>query len=202
MLEKLKLKEVEYKALSARSILRQMKDLVSLMLDLAYFAFLTNDQTLTDLVLKVEEEINTLNYFLMMNTMLAVRDKDDAEVGAVIINMGNALSSMANAAADIAQLSKMKIAPHSVLKKALERTEETVKSCEISRESLLVNKRLEDLEKLKIYADVIAVKRETVWILNPPPNFKLKAGDIVVCRGNKDSIDYFYRVCRYAKEKR
>jgi len=173
-----------------------MKDLASLMLDLAYFAFLTMDKTLTDLVLKIEEEVSTLNYFLIMNTTLAVRDKDDAEAGTVIINMGTALNAIANAAADIAQLTKLNIEPHLVLKKALEETEEVVKSYRIDKRSPLIGKKIEELEKLGFYVDIIAIKRAQVWILNPPMNFKLNPEDVIVCRGNREALSSFAEVCK------
>jgi len=71
--------KIEYKPIPVRELLREMKNLSELMIDLAYSAALFNDRELAEDVLELERRMDTLAYQLEMVTMVAVRDAEDAE---------------------------------------------------------------------------------------------------------------------------
>jgi len=174
-----------------------MKDICSLMVDLAYFAYLKQKREISDLVLKLESEVDKLAYFLYMTASLAARDKDDAEFSAVLIKVGTAFNELANAAADIADMVKLSLSPHRSIQEAFEKTEETVDDVNVEANSLIDGKRVRDLEKFGIYIDIIALKRNNSWLLNPDRNFIIRGGDILIVRGNIEMLTKMREVCKH-----
>lgn len=189
---------VEYKPLSIRELLKKIKNMSSLMLDLAYFAYLNENKEIAGLVMELEKKVDHLVYLLYINTSLLARDKEDAKLAAAIIKIGSALNEFANAAADIANLIRIGIPPHKYIKKAFEKTEEIVDDVQVEPGSDVIGLKLSDLEKRKIYIDVIALKRDKTWIVYPETNIRLKAGDILIVRGSKNVVDKFKRLCSIA----
>jgi len=190
-------KQVEYEPLSIRELLRRIKNLSSLILDLAYFAYLNENKEISDLVMELEKKIDHLVYLLYINASLLARDKEDAKLSAAIIKIGSALNEFANAAADIANLIRIGITPHRYVKKAFERTEEVVDDTRVEVGSDIIGRALRDLEKLGFYVDVIALKRNNRWIIYPNSKIKLSAGDILIVRGSKDIVEEFKKVCAF-----
>ncbi|MDH5664218.1 MAG: hypothetical protein OEY90_07115, partial [Candidatus Bathyarchaeota archaeon] len=71
--------KIEYKPISVREALTEMKDLSEIMIDLAYSAALFHSRELAEEVLELEKRVDYLAYMLDMNAMLAARDAEDAE---------------------------------------------------------------------------------------------------------------------------
>lgn len=188
--------QVEYKPLSIRELLKRIKNLSSLILDLAYFAYLNENKEISDLVMELEKKIDHLVYLLYINASLLARDKESAKLSAAIIKIGSALNEFANAAADIANLVRIGVAPHRYVKKAFEKTEEVVDDTKVETGSKIIGTLLRDLEKLGLYIDVIALKRNGRWIIYPSSKIRLNAGDILIVRGSKDAIKNFKKVCK------
>ncbi|MEX2703148.1 MAG: potassium channel family protein [Candidatus Baldrarchaeota archaeon] len=182
--------EVEYKPLSVREILKEMKDLSSLMIDLAYSAFLYNHKKLAEEVMRLEERVDYLGYLLGIQAALAARDREDAEQVSGILKVATAVDKISDAAADIANLVLLNISIHPSIHSAFKKTEEILGRVKIKEGSVLANKTLEDLMlETRIGVDVIAVRREKVWILNPGKEVKLRPGDILIARGSVESIE-------------
>ncbi len=192
-------KFIEYEPLSIRELLRKIKNLSSLMLDLAYFAYVNENKEIADLVMSLEKKVDHLVYLLYINASLLARDKDDAKLSAAIIKIGSALNEFANAAADIANLIRIGIPPHRYIKKAFEKTEEVVDDIRVESGSRVVGKSLGELEELGFYIDIIALKRNSKWILYPESNIRLNAGDILIVRGSKEVVEGFKKVCLIAQ---
>ena len=188
------LEEIEYKPISIKDILKSIKDLSSLMIDLAYFAYINENKEVADLVMELEKKVDSLVYLLYMKSALFARDVEEAELSAAIIRIGSSLNEFANAAADVANLAKIGISPHSYIKVAFEKTEEIVDDVIITLKSRLIGKRIRDLESLGIYIDIIAVRRDGKWILNPSSDMVLMAGDTLIIRGNVEAINKFRRM--------
>jgi len=71
--------KIEYKPISVREALTEMKDLSEIMIDLAYSAALFHSRELAEEVLELEKRVDYLAYMLDMSAMLAARDAEDAE---------------------------------------------------------------------------------------------------------------------------
>ena len=105
---------VEYEPKSVREILIEMKNSSELMLDLAYYSVLYNDEPIAQEVNNLENDIDRLNYLLLMNAAMAVRDKDDAEQMAGIMRTAAAANKISDAAADIAKLVFLDLKVHTI----------------------------------------------------------------------------------------
>jgi len=183
--------EVEYKPLSVKELLKEMKNLSSLMIDLAYSAFLYDHKKLAEEVMRLEERVDYLGYLLGIQAALAARDREDAEQVSGILKVASAVDKMSDAAADIANLVLLNISVHPTIHSAFKKTEEIVGRIKVREGSVMINKTFKDLElETRIGVDVIALRRGRNWILNPNKKIKLQIGDILIARGSVESIEF------------
>jgi len=184
-----KLEKIEYKPISVRDLLVEIKDLSELMIDLAYSAALFDSKELAEEVLELEERVDTLAYLLDMNVMIAVRDAQDAERLVGVSAVASAADQISDAAADIATLVTRNIGIHPIVREAFEKVEEHLIRVRLAPESLMVGKALDDLElAARIGVDVIAIRRGKQWIIDPE-NTRLEEDDVLFARGAPGGID-------------
>ena len=175
---------VEYKPISVRELLIEMKNLSELMIDLAYSAVLFNDTDLAEEVLELEEKVDYLGYLLLMNTALAVRDGEDAERMSGIIQTAMAADKMSNAAADIARTVLLGIEVHDLIKRALRRGEERLVRVKVAPNSILVGRPLRELKlQTEIGVDIIAIRRGKRLIIDPGGDERIREEDAIIARG-------------------
>jgi uncharacterized protein with PhoU and TrkA domain len=68
--------------------------------------------------------------------------------------------------------------------------EEHLIRVEIKPDSVLVEALLGDLElAARIGVDIIAIRRNREWVINPPETEKLEKGDILIARGAPHGVD-------------
>ncbi len=189
------LQEVEYQPIPVRSLLVEMKDLSELMIDLAYSAVMFNDRGLAEEVMEMEKRVDYLSYLLLMNSSLAVRDKEDAEQIAGIMKAASSANKISDAAADIAGLVIHDIGIPGILWMAISQAEEIVGRATILDKSVLLGKTLAEINlEEEIGCDVIAIQRKRSWTIHPPDSWKLKNNDRVIARGIGDSIRKLQRL--------
>jgi len=176
--------KIEYKPRSVREILVEMKDLSELMIDLAYSAALFNDKELADEVVRLENRVDSLAYLLDMSAMVAVRSADDAESLVGVAVVASATDKISDTAADIAAIVLRDIGVHPIVREAFEKVEERLCCIKVESKSILLNKRLSELElEAKIGVDIIAIRRENEWIINPKPDETIEDEDSLIVRG-------------------
>jgi uncharacterized protein with PhoU and TrkA domain len=184
-----RVEKVEYKPVAVRELLIEMKDLSELMIDLAYSAALFDSPELAEEVMEMERRMDTLAYMLNMNAMIAARDADDAESLVGVTVAATAADKISDAAADIATIVLQRIGIHPIIRKAFEKVEERLTRVEVKPKSILVGKKLGELElAAKMGVDVIAIRRNKKWIINPKEDEALKQGDVVIVRGAPQGI--------------
>ncbi len=185
-----KLEKIEYKPIPVRDLLIEIKDLSELMIDLAYSAALFNSKALAEEVLELEERVDTLAYLLDMNVMIAVRDAQDAELLVGVSAVASAADKISDAAADIATIVMQDIGIHPIVRQVFEKVEEHLIRVEISPNSILTGDSLSELElAARIGVDIIAIRRNKEWIINPKETEKLEENDILLARGAPHGID-------------
>ncbi|MDP7260662.1 MAG: PhoU domain-containing protein, partial [archaeon] len=106
-----------------KEIIKEMKNVSELMVDLAYSAILFNNDDLAEEVKGLEEEMNKLRLQIEISAMLAARTSEDASKLSGIIRVAAAAESISNAAEKIADTVLRDIELHPVLKEALEEAE-------------------------------------------------------------------------------
>jgi len=176
--------KIEYRPISVREALTEMKDLSEIMIDLAYSAALFHSRELAEEVLELEKRVDYLAYILDMNAMLAARDAEDAEslIGATTV--AAATNKISDAAADIATIVLKEIGIHPIVREAFEKVEERLARAKVKPDSIFINKKVGDLElAAKIGVDIIAIRRGKEWIVNPSEDETIVEGDILIARG-------------------
>jgi uncharacterized protein with PhoU and TrkA domain len=182
--------KVEYRPVSVREALTEMKDVSEIMIDLAYSAALFNSDELAEEVMELEKRVDYLDYIINMNVMLAARDAEDAEHLTAVTTVAAATNKISDAAADIAAIVLKNIGIHPIVRKAFEQVEERLARAIVKPDSILVNKKLGDLELAAgIGVDVIAIRRHREWTIDPKDEEKILEGDVLLARGAPHGID-------------
>jgi len=179
-----RLEKIEYKPISVRDLLVEMKDLSELMIDLAYSAALFDSRALAEEVIELEKRVDTLAYILDMNAMIAARDAKDAESLVGVSVVATAADKISDAAGDIATITLRGIGIHPIVREAFEKVEERLTRAEVKPGSVLAKKQVGELElAAKMGVDIIAIRRNKEWIINPKDDETIREGDVLIARG-------------------
>jgi len=182
--------KIEYRPISVREALTEMKDVSEIMIDLAYSAALFNSHELAEEVLELEKRVDYLAYIIDMNTMLAARDAEDAQHLTAVTTVAAATNKISDAAADIAAIVLKEIGIHPIVRKAFEQVEERLARVIVKPNSILANKKLGDLElAAKIGVDVIAIRRQLEWTIDPSEEERIVEGDVLIARGAPHGVN-------------
>lgn len=189
--------EFEYKPKSVKEIFIEMKNIVELMVDLAYTAILFGDKEIAEEVLDLEERMDLLNYHLMTHAVLAARNPREAEQITSVLQMANSIEDISNAAGDLAKMVLEGVELHPVITEAIMESEEVIAKIPVSADSVIVGKTLGELNlATNTGVWVIAVKRGKRWIFAPDKDFKIKPGDILIGRGTHTSVEHLKEIAR------
>ncbi len=187
-----KFEKIEYKPIPVRELLLEMKNLSELMIDLAYSSALYNDNDLAEDVLALESRVDTLAYLLEMEIMVASRDPKDAEALVGISRVASSTNKISDAAADIAAIVTRKIGIHPIVRQIFEQVEERLIKVTVKANSAIVKKEIRELDlAAKMGVDIIAIRRNNDWILNPEKTEKVLQGDTLITRGAQSGIEEF-----------
>ncbi|MGD0159189.1 MAG: TrkA C-terminal domain-containing protein [Candidatus Bathyarchaeia archaeon] len=186
------LEKVKYRPVPVRDLFLEMKNLSELMIDLAYSAALFNDRELAEDILELENRVDTLDYLLEMTIMIAARDAHDAEALAGVSAVASAADKISDAAADIAAIVTQNIGVHPIVSQVFEKVEERLMQAKVSVDSSLVRKRVGELDlAARMGVDIIALRRDKDWIINPQKNEQIRSGDVLIVRGVHSGIKEF-----------
>ncbi len=169
-----------------------MKNLSELMIDLAYSAALYNDKDLAEDVLALESRVDYLSYLLDMEIMVAARDAQDAEALIGVSIVAASTDKISDAAADIAAIVTHNIGIHPIVGEIFEKVEERLMKATVKPNSELINKNIGELDlAARMGVDIIAIRRNHDWILNPKEMETLFQGDILITRGAPVGVEEF-----------
>ena len=191
-------KELKYCTRSTKDLLIDMKDTSELMLDLAYSAVIYDDREIAMEVIRLEEKMDTLDYYMRISTMLSARRLDEAEALAGVLQAGAAAENISNAAGDIAKIVLLDLGIPLELKLDLREAEETLTRATVSAESPMAGRTLGAIElETETGMWVIAIRRDRSWIYDPDPSTRIRADDVVFARGHDEGVPLFieYATC-------
>jgi len=184
--------KIEYQPIPVRELLLEMKNLSELMIDLAYSAALFNDKDLAEDVLALESRVDTLAYLLDMEIMVAARDPKDAEALIGVSIVAAATDKISDAAGDIAAIVTRNIGVHPIVGEIFEKVEERLMQATVKENSKIVGKKIGALElAARMGVDIIAIRRNKDWIINPDENERVFLGDVLITRGAPIGITAF-----------
>jgi uncharacterized protein with PhoU and TrkA domain len=181
---------MESKMSTIKDILIEMKNLSELMVDLAYSAVLFNSKTAAEEVLKLENKVNSSNYDIKKQCLVAARSMEDAEKLTALLEIAEAAESIANAAKDLAEIVIKGFKPHPVFKMVMEEAEEIIVSVTIQKSSELINKSLGELFLAnRTGMIVIAIRRDESWIYGPDKRTIIFEDDTLIAKGTEVGAD-------------
>ncbi|MDR0900191.1 MAG: potassium channel family protein [Methanobrevibacter sp.] len=169
---------------SIKDILIEMKNLSELMVDLAYSAVLFNSKDAANEVLKLENKVNSLNYEIKKQSLVAARSVEDAEKLTALLEIAEAAESIANAAKDLADIVLKGFKPHPVFKMVMEESDKMILNVKIEETSELAGKTLGEIFLAnRTGMRIIAIRREESWIYGPDKHTTLYKGDNLIAKG-------------------
>jgi uncharacterized protein with PhoU and TrkA domain len=161
----------------------ELKDTSELMIDLAYSALLLNSRELAESVHRLEEYVDKLHIEYEMTVLLSRFKEEEAKGILGLIRLGVVTEEIADAAAEIAETVLRGIEPHPVMKLVIEEADETVTYANVSENSPLVKKKLQEARiPEETGMRVLAIKRGDKYI-RPRPDLEINAGDIIIAFG-------------------
>ena len=189
------LEKVRYRPVPVRDLFLEMKNLSELMIDLAYSAALFDDRELAEDIFELENRVDTLDYLLEMTIMIAARDAHDAEALAGVSAVASAADKISDAAADIAAIVTQNIGVQPIVSQVFEKVEERLMQARVSADSSLAGKRVGELDlAARMGVDIIALRRDKDWIINPQKAEHIRSGDVLIVRGVHSGIKEFKKL--------
>jgi uncharacterized protein with PhoU and TrkA domain len=182
---------------SVRDILIEMKNLSELMVDLAYSSVLFQNKEAAEEVLNLEDRVNSLNYEIKKQSLLASRSVEDAEKLTVLLEVAEAAETIGNAAKDLADLSIKGFEPHPVFKMVMEDSETNIYRMKIETGSDLINKSLGNiLLSNRTGMRVISIRRDLTWIYGPNKDTIILEGDVLIVKGTEAGYDILNKLAK------
>lgn len=184
--------KIEYKPIPVRELLLEMKNLSELMIDLAYSAALFNDKPLAEDVMELEERVDTLAYLLDMEIMVAARDAKDAEALVGVSTVAAATDKISDAAADIAGIVTHNIGVHPIVSDIFDKVEKHLTKATVKDGSSIAGKQIGKLGfASRLGVDIIAIRRNKDWIIDPKDSERIFPGDVLITRGAPQAVKEF-----------
>ncbi len=180
--------ELLQKGRGVKDLLREMKDISELMVDLAYSAVLFNNDELANEVRDLEEEMNKLRYQVQIRTMLAAKTPEQAAKLAGILKFASEAENISNAAERLAGIVLRDVEVHPALREALLEAKELVDSVQVGRWSKYAGKTIRDVKKDCKGVKIVAIKKNGDWVTHVNETDKIGAGDHIIVSGLREAV--------------
>jgi len=126
-----------------------------------------------------------------MGIMIAARDAEDAKILSGVAKVASAADKISDAAGDIAAIVLQDIGVHPIITEIFERVEERLARIKIQEGSPIIGNKLGDLDPVSMGIDIISIRRNRDWIINPKDSEIIMPGDIIIVRGTQSGINEF-----------
>jgi uncharacterized protein with PhoU and TrkA domain len=181
---------VEYEPVSVKDLLVEMKDTSELLIDLSYSAVLLNSEAIANEVLRLEEKMDVLRLRARMSLLMASRNPSDAEALAPVLGIVSGAEKISDATGDIAKVVLEEVGLPEAMRTALPEAVETLVRVTVEDGSAYAGRTLGEINlESETGVRVIAIRRETDWVINPGPGTEIRAGDVTLLRGPDAGIE-------------
>lgn len=180
--------------------LAELKDTSELMLDLAYSALLLNSKELAEEVGKLEEHMDDLHTEFELLALSSGFSPGESKDFLGLIRLGVVTESIADAAAEIAEVVLRGLKPHPILRKVIEEAEETVTRVQVAENSTLAGKTLREAkipERTGMW--ILAIRRGNKWI-RPKKDTIIQVGDVIIASGYAEGEEDLFQLATTRKE--
>ncbi|MEJ2277216.1 MAG: TrkA C-terminal domain-containing protein [Candidatus Lokiarchaeota archaeon] len=181
-------KKFKYKPISLKDIVKQMKQNIDLMIDLAYSAIKFGSKELADETYKIEQRIHELSFLLNFQIIKTQPiGSDQAKRLEPILVIGYSIDKISNALSDIARVVYINsnIADFAQLMWTV--VPEPILKITINESCPFIEKIRKDIHFRSQYGvDLITIRRNDKWLFNK--DVRIKKGDILIVKGERDSL--------------
>jgi uncharacterized protein with PhoU and TrkA domain len=174
----------------------ELKDTSEMMLDLAYSSLLLKSKSLAEEVQFLEEHMDDLHTELELLVLSSGFNSKESKDFLGLIRLGLFTETIADSAAQIAELVLRGIEPHPVLKMAIEEAEKSVVRVTVPKKSKLIGqtiKRANIPEETGMW--ILAIRRGNRWI-RPRPRVIIEAKDTLIASGYADGEKDFIKLIK------
>jgi uncharacterized protein with PhoU and TrkA domain len=174
---------------TVKAMLAEAKDTSELMLDLGWAAIAYHDRELAGEVLSLEEGLSELAHAMREVCLLASRSPSDAAGLASLLQVISAIEKLGDAAIDIAKIVLKEIGIPRAVAPHLLTAEESVDRLAVSPGSELAGRRVHDAELAAHGARLLALRRGSRWLFDPPDDEVIAADDVLVLSGIDEGLE-------------
>ncbi|MFX1586575.1 MAG: potassium channel family protein [Promethearchaeota archaeon] len=183
-----KKKKFKYKPLSLKEILREMKQSIDLMIDLAYSAIKFGSREIADEASKIEKRIHELTFLLNLQIIQTqAGGVKEAKKLEPIVVMGYSIDKISDALADIARVVYINSDICDFTQLFWDEVPEPIVKVTVKRECEFIGKCRRDVHfRSKHGVDLIAIKRDDKWLFNKEET--IQENDILIIKGELEPI--------------
>ncbi len=168
-----------------RNSLSEVRDLIGIMVDMAYSSILFGSKEIANEVRRFEKIFDDLNYEIWLETLKAAKVEKDVKELSSILQISKATEKISDAADLIVDVVLRGTELHPVFSRSLAESKEQIAKVPISVGSPFVGKSLSELKLWDTMgAYVFMIERKVCCIVDPPRKGKIKAGDVLFVRGS------------------
>jgi len=173
----------------------ELKNISEFMVDLAYTALLYNSVELSEEVERLEEYVDDLHINYELNILSLAQFEEDAGKYLGALRVGLVAESLADAALSMVKPILNGVEPHEVLRIAINESEETILKLKVDEESEIRDKSLEELRLQEtVGVRIVAIRRNSKWILNPSSDTRIQADDVLFAIGSLKDLEEFRKM--------
>ncbi|CAB49139.1 potassium channel family protein [Pyrococcus abyssi] len=167
-----------------RNCLIEMKNISSLMIDLALSSVMYNSEEIAEEVYLLEEKMDELTYKVKKLALEAAKKIDEPESMLSVIEMANINEQISDSAYEIADIVLRDVEPHPIIRKIMHDVDEEIGRVKVKKGSILIGKSLRQLKlPSKIGVRIIAIKRGNKYIYDPQSSEVIQEGDTLIAVG-------------------
>jgi len=168
-----------------KDCLIEMKNLSSLMVDLAFSSVVYDSEDIADEVYILEEKMDELTLKVKKLALRAAKYEENPEKLLSIIEMATINEQISDSAYEIADLVLRDVEPHPIIRKIMHDVDEEIGRIKVNKGSILIGQPLKQLKlPTKVGVRLIAIKRGGRYIYNPSKDEKIEEGDILIAVGS------------------
>ncbi|MFW9969416.1 MAG: potassium channel family protein [Candidatus Odinarchaeota archaeon] len=189
-----KKKKFRYTPLSLKDILREMKQKIDLMIDLAYSAIKFSSKELADEVSKIEQSIHELIFlFNVQLVQTNVGGFEEAKKLEPIVVMGYSIDKISDALADIARVVYINSDINEFAQLFWNEVPEPIVKITVKSGCEFINKFRKDIHFRSMFGvDLIVIKRNNRWLFSKKE--KVLENDILIVKGELEPIKELKRI--------
>jgi uncharacterized protein with PhoU and TrkA domain len=190
-----KRKKFKYKPLSVKDIIREMKQNIDLMIDLAYSAIKFGSKEIADEVYKLENRIHELTYLLNFQIIQTnAGGANEAKKLEPIVVMGYSIDKISDALSDIARVVYINSDIRDFTQLFWEYVPEPIIKIRVNSGCEFIEKNRRDIHfRSKHGVDLIAINRDDRWLFSKDE--MIKKDDILIIKGEIEPILEVKNLC-------